>query len=63
MWPAEDYAGEGILGECVRQLRAYGDEARSRAGRIAMYRVVYWAGVTLFVAWVVFSAYSALNGL
>jgi len=28
-----------------------------------MYRWVYWSGVTLFVAWTVFSAYSALNGL
>ena len=33
------------------------------AGGIRMYRVVYWTGVTLFVAWIVFSAYSALNGL
>jgi hypothetical protein len=32
-------------------------------GGIRMYRVVYWTGVTLFVAWIVFSAYSALNGL
>jgi len=29
----------------------------------AMYRVVYWTGVTVFVAWIMFSAYSALNGL
>jgi hypothetical protein len=29
----------------------------------AMYRVVYWTAVTLLVAWSVFSAYSALNGL
>jgi len=28
-----------------------------------MYVVVYWTGVTLFVAWVLFSAFSALNGL
>jgi hypothetical protein len=25
--------------------------------------VVYWTGVTLFVAWIVFSAYSAFSGL
>jgi len=25
--------------------------------------VVYWTGVTVFVAWIVFSAYSAFNGL
>jgi hypothetical protein len=30
---------------------------------IAMYRVVYWTGVTMLVAWSVFSAYSALSGL
>jgi hypothetical protein len=38
----------------------------TRPGRVpgdAMYRVVYWTGVTLFVAWIVFSAYSAFNGL
>jgi len=28
-----------------------------------MYRVVYWTGLMLLVAWSVFSAYSALNGL
>jgi len=28
-----------------------------------MYRVVYWTGVTVLVAWIVYSAYSALNGL
>jgi hypothetical protein len=28
-----------------------------------MYRVVYWTGVTVLVAWSVFSAYSAFNGL
>jgi len=28
-----------------------------------MYPVVYWTGITLFVAWIVFSAYSAFNGL
>jgi len=32
-------------------------------GGIAMYRLVYWSGVTLFVAWSVFSALSALNAL
>jgi hypothetical protein len=32
-------------------------------GGVEMYRVVYWTGVTLFVAWIVFSAYSAFNGL
>jgi hypothetical protein len=31
-------------------------------GGIAMYRVVYWSGVTLFVVWSVFSAVSALTG-
>jgi hypothetical protein len=30
---------------------------------ITMYRVVYWTGVTLFVAWLALSAYSAFNGL
>jgi len=30
---------------------------------ITMYRLVYWTGVTLFVAWIAFSAYSALSGL
>jgi len=55
--------GEEILGKCVRPLRAYGDEARAPAGGIGMYRVVYWTGVTVLVAWSVFSAYSALNGL
>jgi hypothetical protein len=30
---------------------------------IGMYRVVYWTGVTVFVAWIAFSAYSALSGL
>lgn len=29
---------------------------------IAMYRMVYWSGVTLFVVWSVFSAVSALTG-
>jgi hypothetical protein len=29
---------------------------------IAMYPVVYWSGVTLFVVWSVFSAVSALHG-
>ncbi len=29
----------------------------------AMYRYVYWSGLTLFVVWSVFSAISALNGL
>jgi hypothetical protein len=29
----------------------------------AMYRFVYWSGVTLLVVWSVFSAVSALNGL
>jgi hypothetical protein len=29
---------------------------------IAMYRYVYWSGVTLFVVWSVFSAVSALRG-
>ena len=52
-----------MLGECVRRFRAYGDEARSLAGGIAMYRVVYWTGVTLFVVWIMFSAYSAFSGL
>jgi len=52
-----------MLGECIRRSRAYGVEGRSLAGGIAMYRVVYWTGVTLFVVWSVFSAYSALNGL
>jgi hypothetical protein len=52
-----------MLGKCVRRFRAYGDEARSHAGGIAMYRVVYWTGMTLLVVWSVFSAYSALNGL
>jgi len=28
-----------------------------------MYRVVYWTGVTVLVAWIVYSAYSALSGL
>jgi len=28
-----------------------------------MYRVVYWTGVMLFVAWSVFSVYSAINGM
>ncbi len=52
-----------MLGECVRRLKAYGDWVRSLAGGFAMYRVVYWSGVTLLVVWSVFSAYSALNGL
>ena len=29
----------------------------------AMYRLVYWTGMTLFVVWCVFAAYSALGGL
>ena len=29
----------------------------------AMYRYVYWSGVTLLVVWSLFSAVSALNGL
>jgi len=29
---------------------------------IAMYRMVYWSGVALFVVWSVFSAVSALTG-
>jgi hypothetical protein len=29
---------------------------------IAMYRMVYWSGVTLFVVWSVFSAVSARTG-
>jgi len=49
--------------ECVRLFSEYGDGVRSLAGGIAMYRVVYWTGVTAFVLWSVFSAYSALNGL
>jgi hypothetical protein len=39
---------------------------RRLAGGIAedrMYRWVYWSGITLFVVWTVFSAYSTLNGL
>jgi hypothetical protein len=28
---------------------------------IAMYRLVYWSGVTLFFVWSVFSALGALN--
>ncbi len=31
--------------------------------RFAMYRWVYWSGITLLVVWTVFSAYSALNGI
>ncbi|MGC2201772.1 MAG: hypothetical protein WA633_16770 [Stellaceae bacterium] len=31
-------------------------------GGVAMYRVVYWSGVTLLVVWSVFSAVSALGG-
>jgi len=26
-----------------------------------MYRVVYWSGITLFVVWTAFSAYSVLK--
>jgi len=29
----------------------------------AMYHLVYWTGMTLFVVWCVFAAYSALGGL
>ena len=28
----------------------------------AMYHLVYWTGMTLFVVWCVFAAYSALGG-
>jgi hypothetical protein len=35
---------------------------RGGLGGIAMYRMVYWSGVTLFVVWSVFSAVSALTG-
>ena len=31
------------------------------SGGIAMYRVVYWSGVTLFFLWSVFSALGALH--
>jgi len=30
---------------------------------MTMYRLVYWTGVTVLVAWSVYSAYSAFNGL
>ena len=38
------------------------DQRPVRRGSV-VYRVVYWTGVTVLVAWSIFSAYSALNGL
>jgi len=55
--------GEEVPTRCLRRLSGNGVEARHQAGRFAMYPVVYWTGITLFVAWIVFSAYSAFNGL
>jgi hypothetical protein len=63
MWPVKMAFGEEVPARCVRRLSGYGVEARHQAGRFAMYPVVYWTGITLFVAWIVFSAYSAFNGL
>jgi len=37
------------------------DRSRGVSGG-AMYRMVYWSGVTLLVVWSVFSAVSALTG-
>jgi hypothetical protein len=36
---------------------------RRRDAGARMYRWIYWSGVTLFVVWTVFSAYSAFSGL
>jgi len=63
MRPARMVYGEETPARCVRRLSGYGVETRHQAGRFAMYPVVYWTGITLFVAWIVFSAYSAFNGL
>jgi hypothetical protein len=35
----------------------------AKGERFAMYRWVYWSGITLLVVWTVLSAYSALNGI
>jgi hypothetical protein len=48
--------------ECVRPFNGYGAGPGCLPGNW-MYRVVYWAGLTLFVVWSVFSAYSAITGL
>jgi hypothetical protein len=50
-----------MIGEMFKMMR--GSSSSAKGERFAMYRWVYWSGITLLVVWTVLSAYSAIGGI